>query len=403
MTASPAVDTDAEKARAGLVDALDAQGVLDDPVWRAAVATVPRHLFVPGFWTEDGTDADGFTRWVPRTEASSRAAWLEHAYADRSLVTQFDNTDTDWATAGLRTGGVPTSSSTLPSLVLRMWRDADIHDDHRVLEIGTGTGYSTALACQRLGSSQVTSLEVDSTRLAEAHAALAQAGYFPRLAVADGLYGYWPEAPFHRIVAACSVRRIPAAWVEQTRVGGKILATLGGWSYGYARALLTKNADGSAEGPLLSGTVSFMPARADAAPDFGNPSDWAQRAGLPNGETSLDPASLEIVDDATFHLRLLVQSAIPNAQWVRQGGDVVLIDVTTGSVARVKPTDGPRGWTVAERGPVSLWRRVEAAVGAWEASGRPGPDRYGLTVEADGTHRLWIGEPGNVVSVLPMQ
>ncbi|WP_216651536.1 hypothetical protein [Actinomadura litoris] len=69
------------------------------------------------------------------------------------------------------------------------------------------------------------------------------------LAVANGLYGYWPHAPYDRIVAACSVRTVPEAWLAQTGPGGKILTPLAGWLYGYARVLLTTT--GTAEGPAL--------------------------------------------------------------------------------------------------------------------------------------------------------
>lgn len=142
-----------------------------------------------------------------------------------------------------------------------MWADADIAEGHTLLEIGTGTGYSTALACERLGFANLTSIEVDPHRLQQAASALYSCGYSPTLAVADGLYGYWPGASFDRIVTACSFRAVPPALISQVRPGGKILLTLSGWLYGYARVLLTVNKDGTAGGRLPPGTVSFMSAR----------------------------------------------------------------------------------------------------------------------------------------------
>ncbi len=199
-------------------------GALDDPAWRAAVEAVPRHRFVPGFYLPgEERDGQGLTVWQPVTAALDHGRWLAAAYSDTTLITQFDGDEPDWEHPAEQFGGAPTSSSTLPSLVVRMWVDADVREGQRVLEIGTGTGYSTALACERLGSTGVTSVEVDPHRLERAASALHGCGHTPTLAVADGGYGYWPEAPFDRIVAACSFRAVPPALVAQTRQGGRDL------------------------------------------------------------------------------------------------------------------------------------------------------------------------------------
>jgi protein-L-isoaspartate O-methyltransferase len=102
---------------------------------------------------------------------------------------------------------------------MRMWADAEISEHDTVLEIGSGTGYSTALACERLGSAAVTSVEIDSRRLDQAAAALHECGYTPTLAVADGKYGYWPNAPVDTIVAGCSFRVVPPQLIAQVRAG----------------------------------------------------------------------------------------------------------------------------------------------------------------------------------------
>lgn len=273
-------EPDDVRLREAMANTLAEEGILADPTWRTAVSTVPRHRFVPGFYLPaDERDANGLGIWKPVTAELDHRRWLAAAYSDTTLITQFDGEEPDWEAPATRRGGAPTSSSTLPSLVVRMWTDADVQKGHTVLEIGTGMGYSTALVCERLGSAAITSIEVDNRRLENAANALYGCGYTPTLAVADGLYGYWPEAPFDRIVAACSFRAVPPALLAQTRPGGKILLTLSGWLYGYARVLLTVGRDGDAEGQLLGGTVSFMSARTHAAPAFGNPAHWA--AGLP--------------------------------------------------------------------------------------------------------------------------
>ncbi|MFI1564974.1 ATP-grasp peptide maturase system methyltransferase [Streptomyces sp. NPDC020490] len=381
-----APETDAVRLRGAMAEDLAARGLLDDPAWRAAVQAVPRHRFVPGFYLPGGEpDGRGLTVWQPVTAALDHGRWLAAAYSDTTLITQFDGDEPDWKDPAERHGGAPTSSSTLPSLVLRMWADVEVREGHTVLEIGTGTGYSTALACERLGSGGVTSIEVDARRLEQAAGALHACGYTPTLAVADGLYGYWPEAPFDRIVAACSFRAVPPALVAQTRPGGKILLTLSGWLYGYARVLLTVAEDGTAEGRLLGGTVSFMSARTHAAPAFGNPAHWA--AELPERPRTArhDPERITAATEEAFHLRFLVQSAVPDVQMVAVGDVVHLVDVVSGSAAALT-TDGDGGGKVREGGPVRLWERVERVLDAYDEAGRPGPETFTLCVDEGGQH-----------------
>ena len=385
MTMPADRETDAVRLRETMAKALAEDGAPVDPAWTEAVRTVPRHRFVPGFYLPaDERDGQGLTVWEPVTAELDHGRWLAAAYSDTTLITQFDGDEPDWTQPAVRHGGAPTSSSTLPSLVLRMWADADVQEGHTVLEIGTGTGYSTALACERLGSAGITSIEVDGRRLEQAANALYGCGYTPTLAVADGVYGYWPEARFDRIVAACSFRAVPPALLAQTRPGGKILLTLSGWLYGYARVLLTVAADGTAEGQLLGGTVSFMSARTHAAPVFGNPAHWA--ADLPDNPRTArqSPERISAATEEAFHLRFLAQSAVPDAQMVTVGETVHLVDVVTGSAATLTPYDGR--WQVREAGPVRLWERVERVLDAYDAADRPGPETFSLHVHDGGQH-----------------
>lgn len=280
-----------------------------------------------------------------------------------------------------------------------MWIDADLHDGNDVLEIGTGTGYSTALACERLGESgSITSVEVDPDRLDQAAAALYGSGHNPSLAVADGLYGYWPCAPYDRIVAGCSVRALPDAWLAQTRPGGKILTTLSGWLYGYARVLLTVRED-TADGSLLPGTISFMAARTQNPPGVGNPAHWA---GLTR---DVDPRSVrhspDRLEEATgegFFARFLAQLAAPNAQLASTGDTVWLIDVTTGSVAAVTRRSGV--WWVRQAGPVCLWDAVETVWDAWDRTGRPGPEAFRMRI-GEGRQEIYHETAPGLSFILP--
>lgn len=379
-------ETDAPHLRHAMAEALVSDGSLTDPGWRAAVERVPRHRFVPGFYLPaEERDRQGLTVWEPVTPALDYGRWLAAAYSDLTLITQFDGEEPDWSNPTQRHGGAPTSSSTLPSLAVQMWTDADVSEGHTVLEIGTGTGYSTALACERLDPADVTSIEIDPRRLEKAAGALFACGYTPTLAVADGLYGYWPEAKFDRVVAACSFRAVPPALLAQTRPGGKILLTLSGWLYGYARVLLKVKGDGTAEGKLLGGTVSFMSARTHEAPMFGNPAHWA--AGVSGAAARMarhSPQRITAATEEAFHLRFLAQCAVPDAQMTTVGDIVHLVDVVTGSAATLTPA-GDR-WEVREGGPVRLWERIEDVLCLYDEAGRPGPETFTLHVYDGGQH-----------------
>ncbi|MEE1785227.1 protein-L-isoaspartate(D-aspartate) O-methyltransferase, partial [Streptomyces sp. SP17BM10] len=114
----------------------------------------------------------------------------------------------------------------MPNQFVRKWEDLRDEDGHRVIEAGTGTGYSTALGCHRLGEDRSVSVEVDPEVSARAGVSLGACGVFPDLVVGVALAGYPGDERFDRVIATCGVLTIPPAWIEQTRPGGIILATV---------------------------------------------------------------------------------------------------------------------------------------------------------------------------------
>ncbi|WP_405644712.1 ATP-grasp peptide maturase system methyltransferase [Streptomyces uncialis] len=362
--------------RSALVDRLTEDGSLSDPGWRGAAGAVPRELFTGSYFMPVAGSVPTSYRPVREGEPG----WLEGVYSDATLITQLDGRiRPDDVTEGAVPGS-PSSSSTLPSLVLRMWHQLDAEDGHRVLEIGTGTGYSTALGAYRLGDAGLTSIEYDPVVGGAAATALKAAGFAPRLIIGDGLRGDPDGGRYDRIVATCSVRYIPLPWLHQVRPGGKILVTLSGWSYANALALLDVTGPGEATGRFLPGYTSFMIAR---------PHDRPPRpalALLPGDErpSRIDPAQL---DDWTGGW--VAQLAAPSAERMGAGAEQILWDVSTGSQARTAP-DRDGGWTVVQRGPVRLWDQVERAVQRWQAVGGPHQEAFGITVSAAG-QRVWLG------------
>lgn len=214
--------TTSARLRATLVEQFGANGVPVERAWRDAALAVPRELFVDSYFAAVPESMPTAYRTVRRGDPG----WLEEIYADRTLITQLDGTtspgaggDDDW-----RVIGSPTSSSTLPSLVLDMWQQLGVEPGHHVLEIGTGTGYSTALGAHRLGDAAVTSIEFDPVVAEQAAAALKAAGFAPRLLVGDGLRGDPHGGSYDRLIATCSVRHLPIPWLFQVKPGG------GSWS-----------------------------------------------------------------------------------------------------------------------------------------------------------------------------
>ncbi|MET8831933.1 ATP-grasp peptide maturase system methyltransferase [Streptomyces sp. NPDC004610] len=382
-TGDTEVERRARRLRGEMAEAVTRGGLEG---WRPAVETVPRHHFTPGFYLPtEKPSPQGMTCWEPISAEPDPERWLTETYTDQTLITQLDGVEPDWDSPEPIEGGSPTSSSTLPSLVLRMWEDADLAEGQDILEIGTGTGYSAALACERFGSDAVTTLEVDPRRLERAATALYGLGYTPDLAVADGLYGYWPSAPFDRIVAACSVRTVPPAWVAQTRPGGKILTTLGGWQFGFGRTLLTVHDDGTAGGPLLPGTISFMLARPHQAPSLGNPAHWISLLADADPTTTRHTVDwLTAETEAAFFTRFLIQSALPTSQIASVDGMTCLIDIATGSVAELRSAGDEL--RVRQAGPVRLWDRAEEVLAAHAAAGHPGPEAFRFSVGASGQY-----------------
>ncbi|MEU0694548.1 ATP-grasp peptide maturase system methyltransferase [Streptomyces niveus] len=366
----------AAELRAALADRLTEDGTLTEPEWSAAARAVPRELFTGSYFLPV---AGSFpTSYRPVREGEP--GWLEGVYTNETLITQLDGrTRPDDVTEGTVSGN-PSSSSTLPSLVLRMWQQLGAEAGNRVLEIGTGTGYSIALGAHRLGDADLTSVEYDPTVGKAAAASLKAAGFALRLIIGDGLRGDPDGGQYDRLIATCSVRYIPLPWLRQVKPGGRILVTLSGWSYANALALLDVTAPGEATGRFLPGYTSFMIAR---------PHDRPPRptlALLPGEErpSRIDPAKL---DDWTGGW--VAQLAAPSAERMGAGAEQILWDVSTGSQARTMSNpDG--GWTVVQRGPVRLWDRVEGAVRRWQAAGEPHQEEFGITVSAAG-QRVWLG------------
>jgi len=115
-----------------------------------------------------------------------------------------------------------------PYIVGFMTQALDVEPHHRVLEIGTGCGYQTAVLAEL--AREVFSIEVVPDLAARARATLTELGYANvHLRVGDGYDGWPEEAPFDRILGAAAPREIPPVLVDQLAVEGILVMPVGDW------------------------------------------------------------------------------------------------------------------------------------------------------------------------------
>ncbi|MER7771608.1 methyltransferase domain-containing protein [Kitasatospora sp. NPDC096140] len=377
---------EAEAGRARLASALIANGSLTSD-WLSAYDTVPRHWFVPDLvWPGQG---DGVRQGDSVNRHADPAAWWRAVYSDVPLTTQWDDGDH----TGEHRGTTPTSSNSMPTMVFSMLAALDVEPGDRVLEVGTGTGWNAALLSQRLGSGNVVTVEVDEDNAAEAQLRLKRARYSPTLVVGDGAAGHPPRAPYDRVIATCSVRRVPPAWVSQTRSGGLIVAPWGPEYGGEAVVRLTAGADGTASGRFV-GSSAFMRLRRQRAIRPGSlaylsgpwPADGIRSS------TSLSPEALGSWP-AMFAVGVQVPGVFPLVERYADGSYTLwLHDTAVTSWATVDWEPDRTAYEVVQSGPRSLWDEVRSAWRWWDDRGRPGFERFGLTVTPDG-QTVWLDSP----------
>jgi len=183
-----------EERRRRLVMELKAEGYIVSERVEKAMLRVPRELFVP----EDYRDL---------------------AYVDRPLPIGFGQT------------------ISAPSIVAYMTELLRAEVGHKVLEVGTGSGYQAAILAEVVAPSDVPrklwghvfSIE-RVPQLAElARRNLERAGYSDRVTVivGDGTKGFEDEAPYDRIMVTAAAPDIPPPLVEQLKPGGILVIPVG--------------------------------------------------------------------------------------------------------------------------------------------------------------------------------
>ncbi len=124
------------------------------------------------------------------------------------------------------TGKQPGQVMLAPRVQARLVQDLGVQKTDKVLEIGTGTGFTAALLAHQ--AAQVLSYEIDATLAAQATANLQKAGiHNVTVRHADGSQGAAAEGPFDVILLSGSVAEVPQGLLEQLAVGGRLAAIVG--------------------------------------------------------------------------------------------------------------------------------------------------------------------------------
>ena len=168
--------------RQKLVDVLVEKGIRDEAVLDA-VGKVPRHLFMD-------------------------SSFLDHAYQDKAFPIAANQTISQPYTVAFQTELL------------------EVEPKHKVLEIGTGSGYQAAVLC--LLRVELYSIERQSELFKKASIFLPKIGYVAkRLIFGDGYQGLEEEAPFDRILVTAGAPFVPKALLAQLKVGGRLVIPVG--------------------------------------------------------------------------------------------------------------------------------------------------------------------------------
>lgn len=143
-----------------------------------------------------------------------------------------------------------------PYIVAYMSEALRLDDRHKVLEVGTGSGYQTAILsklCRR-----VYTIERYPSLLAQAEARFAELGLYNITSrVGDGRLG-WPEqAPFPRIIVTAAAADVPATLIDQLAVDGVMVAPVGAGRHSQHLVRLTRGEKGIESEELIP--VRFVP------------------------------------------------------------------------------------------------------------------------------------------------
>lgn len=338
-----------------------AESVHDSAVINA-FRKIPRHQFVlHGFYIHDRKIRQ-YQQYLP--ENTDAREWLDLVYENQVLLIE------------LHESGSPSSSSE-PVLMAQMLSALDIQEGMHVLEIGTGTGYNAALLAQLVGESgEVVTTDIQDHLVERARTVLKKLfGERVRVYTNDGFMGVPEAAPYDRIIATASHTCVPPAWIEQLKVGGKLLMNLG-----HAGALLLlEKSEHDTKGQFLQQRGFFMSMVETQAKD----DEVIENIDLP-ALLSLD---FRCFLDFFYPNLQYTHYLAPGKQAMEEQGIRFHTTMGTDSVAFY-----PEGELVKlhMRGDESFAQQVLSVVRQWHDLGKPGQEQIYFEVTSDGKQVIHV-------------
>ncbi|WP_278465079.1 protein-L-isoaspartate O-methyltransferase family protein [Saccharolobus islandicus] len=122
----------------------------------------------------------------------------------------------------------PNITTTALSLGIYILDILNLEENQKVLEIGTGIGYYTALIAEVVGENNIVSIEIDDTMFEYAKNVLLIRYPLIKLLKTDGSLGYEKEAPYDRIVVWAAAPTIPCKLYDQLKENGIMVVPIGG-------------------------------------------------------------------------------------------------------------------------------------------------------------------------------
>jgi protein-L-isoaspartate(D-aspartate) O-methyltransferase len=185
------------------------------------------------------------TKVLRAIELVPRERFVDPAFADQA-----------YQDIALPLGGLSGQTISQPYVVAFMTATLDLDEDHKVLEIGTGSGYQAAVLshlCRR-----VYSVERWRELHKAAEARFSELGIDNVIPImGDGRLGWPPQAPFDRIVVTAAATEPPPALIEQLKVGGRMIIPIGETRDTQSLVQIDKTAEGINTKALLP--VRFVP------------------------------------------------------------------------------------------------------------------------------------------------